>query len=138
MEKILVGVDCSPHSAAALRWGVRDAAARGVPVVVVRAWSYLDQPGGKKEFDPDWSAEKAKAQLEAFVSETLGDEAAGVECEVINDLPARALLDAAEDASTVVVGARGLGGVKGLLLGSVSRQVVERAPCTVVVARDER
>jgi nucleotide-binding universal stress UspA family protein len=140
MAKIVVGVDCSPHSAAALRWAAEDGAAKGVPVVAVMAWSYLDQShadGGKGEgFDPHWSGEKAKASLDAFVAETLGDGAAGVQTEVINDLPARALLDAAADATTRVVGARGLGGFKGMLVGSVSSKIVHHAPCTVVVARD--
>jgi nucleotide-binding universal stress UspA family protein len=139
MDKIVVGVDCSPHSAAALRWAAADGAAKDVPVVAVMAWSYLDQhgPGGTKaqEFDPQWSAEKALANLDAFVQETLGEAATGVQTEVLNDLPARAILEAASDASIVVVGARGVGGFKGLLLGSVSRQVVDHAPCTVVVAR---
>jgi len=138
MEKIVVGVDCSPHSAAALRWAAADGAAKNCPVVAVRAWNYLDQrrPDGSEEFDPHWSAAKAKDELDQFVSETLGDAADGVQTEVVNDLPARALLAAAQDASTIVVGARGLGGFKGLLVGSVSRQITEHSPCTAVVARN--
>jgi nucleotide-binding universal stress UspA family protein len=140
MEKIVVGVDCSPHSATALRWAAADGKAKDVPVVAVMAWSYLDQhhaEGGKSEdFDPKWSAEKAQANLDGFVAETLGADAAGVQTQLVNDLPARALLEAAADATTIVVGARGIGGFKGLLVGSVSSKIVDHAPCTVVVARD--
>lgn len=139
MAKIVVGVDCSEHSSVALRWAARDGAARGLPVEALMAWSYLDQRAadGTQEFDPQWSGEKALARLESFVAEAMAgaDLEVEVRCAVANDLPARALLDAADDAEMLVVGARGLGGFKGLLLGSVSRQVVDHAPCTVVVAR---
>jgi nucleotide-binding universal stress UspA family protein len=53
----------------------------------------------------------------------------------VNDLPARAVLEASEGAWMVVLGARGLGGFKGLLLGSVSQQVVHHAPCPVLIVR---
>jgi len=51
----------------------------------------------------------------------------------VNDLPARALLTAADGASMLVVGSRGLGGFKGLLLGSVSQQVAHHALCPVLI-----
>ena len=52
---------------------------------------------------------------------------------VVNDHAARALIDASEGAWTVVIGSRGLGGFRGLLLGSVSQQVVHHARCAVLV-----
>ena len=52
---------------------------------------------------------------------------------VVNDLPARALLEAGKGAWTLVLGSRGLGGFKGLLLGSVSQQVVHHASCPVLI-----
>jgi nucleotide-binding universal stress UspA family protein len=70
-------------------------------------------------------------------SSEIGD--VDLERVVVCDLPARALLDAASDADLLVVGSRGVGGFKGLLLGSVRQQVVQHAPSPVVVVPgDER
>ena len=52
--------------------------------------------------------------------------------------PANVLLQASEGASLLAVGPRGLGGFKGLMLGSVSDYVVSQAPCPVVVVRDDQ
>ena len=62
------------------------------------------------------------------------DRASLVDAVTVNDLPAPGLLEQAEaGAALLVVGSRGLGSVKGILLGSVSRTVVERSPIPVVV-----
>lgn len=57
-----------------------------------------------------------------------------MQLEVVCDLPATALLDASEDADLLVVGARGLGNFRGLVLGSVSQRCLEHATCPVMVA----
>ena len=101
------------------------------------AWDFLDQyqPDGGRGFDPDYDEHTARRALDAFVVRALGDDADEVLRQVVRDLPARGLLDAAQDADIVVVGARGLGGFRGLILGSVSQRVLENAPCPVAVAR---
>lgn len=134
---IVVGVDGSDNAQRALRWAVEEARVRGVPVRVVTAWSYLQQPEG---FDPSWGEAGARRILDGAI-DALGAAAEGVELErvVVCDLPARAVLDAARDAELLVVGARGLGGFRGLLLGSVSQQVAHHASCPVVIVPgDER
>jgi nucleotide-binding universal stress UspA family protein len=133
---VAVGVDGSEGSLRALRWAAEEARRRDATLRVIKAWSYMDQAGG--EFDPGYSDADARRELDAAV-DSLGDAAAGVEIDLVavNDLPARGLLDAAEGADLLVVGSRGLGGFKGLLLGSVSTHVLHHATCPVVTVPGE-
>lgn len=137
-EVVTVGVDASEGSIRALRWALREARLRGARLRAVLAWSYLDQPKGS--FDPAYGEDDARGQLdEALALVAGGADDVEIDPVLVNDLPARALLAAARDADLLVVGSRGLGGFKGLLLGSVSQQVVQHAPCPVVVVPgDER
>jgi nucleotide-binding universal stress UspA family protein len=135
MTVIVVGVDGSPHAAAALRWAVDEAEQHGAIVRAVMAWNYLDQ------HHPDPTLELDRSHGEAAAAEALRTAVAGVpsprpiEQRVVCDLPGRALLDAGEDADLLVVGARGAGGFRDLLLGSVSERVVEHAHLPVAVVR---
>lgn len=135
MNRIVVGIDGSAHAARAVRWARREAAAHDATLRVVMAWHWGDQRHADPDapFDPGYGQESAQEALEAFLADALGDDRDGVEAVAVLDLPARALLEAAEDADLVVVGSRGRGGFAGLMLGSVSQQVVTHAPCPVVV-----
>ena len=132
MNRIVVGVDESGGGRAALAWAVDEARRWEATLEVVLAWSYLVQPSS--EFRPDFDAEAAEELLDRLLAEV---DTAGVEIDrrIVNELPAPTLLAAADGADLVVVGARGLGGFTGLLLGSVSQQVVTHAACPVVVVR---
>lgn len=136
MGKVIVGVDESEGAAQALRWAVDEAARRGWPVTAVLAWGYLDQHwgGGEMRFEPSYDEADARRALAKIVSERLGDPA-GVELLAVCDLPARALLEASAGSELVVVGARGLGGFRGLMLGSVSQHVLHHATVPVAVVR---
>lgn len=80
--------------------------------------------------------EAAEKQVTGLVEEVVGgDTSVTVEPVAVEAPPTSALLDAAGDADLVVVGSRGLGGFKSLLLGSVSHQIVQHAPCPVVIHR---
>jgi nucleotide-binding universal stress UspA family protein len=130
MPGIVIGVDGSDSAALALRWAAREGELHGWAVTAVLAWGYLSQYHAEADtpFDPDYDEADALAALQAYVERALGaDRAAGVLCRPVCDLPAAALLDAAADADLVVVGARGLGGFKGMLLGSVSQHCVHHA-----------
>lgn len=138
MTKIVVGVDGSDGSAHALRWAVAEGQSRGWDVVAVMAWGYLDQKSahGKAEFDPSYSEANAMEALDAAVSGAVGaDAAAGVQRKTVVDLAHAAILNEAAEGDLVVVGARGLGGFKGLLLGSVSQKVLHDAKGPVAVIR---
>jgi len=133
---VAVGIDGSDGSLHALRWALQEARLRGARLRAVLAWSYLDQP--PDGFDPAYSEDDARRQLDqALVAGAVDADGVEIERVVVCGLPSRALLDAARDADLLVVGSRGLGGFKGLLLGSVSQQVTQHAQCPVVVVPGE-
>ena len=138
MRKIIVGVDESPGAASALRWATEEGSVRGWPVEAALAWGLLNQHHPKPDapFDRDYCAEDALEALRTYVDDAVGP--GGVSLRVTNDLPARGLIELAdvEDASLLVVGSRGFGGVRATLLGSVSYECVHRATKPVVVVRD--
>lgn len=138
MERIVVGMDGSAEAAVALRWAVDEGAVRGWPVTAVMVWSLLDQHhvADGASFDPDYSEADAAAALDAYVAAAVGSTAAvNVWKDVVCERRAPALLDAARDAALLVLGPRGLGGFRGLLLGSVTQQVLHHAPCPVAIVR---
>lgn len=138
METIVVGVDGSDSSVSALRWALREARLRGASARVVHAWSY-PQVSTYHEAAHVLNvpfADEAAALLDRVVEDVA--DAGGVEIEkkVVEGEPAPALLEAARDASMLVVGSRGLGGFSGLLLGSVSQQCAHHATCALVIVRE--
>ncbi len=139
--QIVVAIDGSSGSKTALRWALHEAELRSASVKAVLAWTYLEQrhPDGSSDFQAGYTEDDARAALDAAVSEVTsgaGVPAVEVAQEVVLDLPARAIVESAERADLLVVGARGLGGFQGLLLGSVSERVLETAPCPVVVIHE--
>jgi nucleotide-binding universal stress UspA family protein len=144
MPGIIVGIDGSDHSRLALEWAIRESAARRAPLTVftvqqavVGYWgSPLLYPG-----DEDVAEQGRKTAQEETdsVLEKIGPESrpSSVTVRAATGLPAEALLEAAADADMLVVGCRGAGGFKRLLMGSVSTQVTQHARCPVVVIPDE-
>jgi len=137
---VVVGHDGSRCAQEALSWAGRLARRADLELHVVRAWAMMSAPQ-PPSWEPgyvppltDW--EKAvHDQLTAHVAAAGLDPAVRVTCHVIHKAPAEGLMGAAEGAHLLVVGARGRGGFRGLLLGSVSDQVVHHAPCPVTVVR---
>lgn len=126
---VVVGVDGSEQARRALTWAAEEAKLRGARLRVVHVWSYLAQTG--EAFDPTYGDDDARRLLQEAVA-GLGD-GVDIELTAVCDLPARGLLDSSQDADLLVVGARGMGGFGGLLLGSVSQQVAQHGPCPVVI-----
>ena len=139
LRPIVVGVDGSQSSLAALRWGVRQAKLTGAPLDIVSAWewpvSYLGwgPPPVPPDYDP---ADEARRQLDKAVSAVLtpGD-AIEARQSVTEGHPAPVLEALSKTADLVVVGSHGHGEFAGMLLGSVSQHCVTHCRCPVVVIR---
>lgn len=131
MGHVVVGVEESEGAAHALRWAARQGELRGSAVTAILAWGFLDQHHTitGERFDPGYGEKDAAEALAAIASRALGDDvAAKIEHRVVCELPAHALLDASADADLLVVGARGTGGFRGRMLGSISQQCLHHTP----------
>lgn len=132
--RIVVGVDGSAPSKAALRWAQRIATAERTGIDVIGAWSWpsvMGIAGAPLDYSPRDDIEK---ELVAAVDEVFGaHRPADLQVHAVNGGAAHVLIEASRGALMVVVGSRGLGGFKGLLLGSVSQHVAEHATCPVLV-----
>jgi nucleotide-binding universal stress UspA family protein len=141
---VVVGHDGSGCAQEAVQWAARLAERAHWPLHVVRAWRIATAPqpaSWEPGFVPPISdyEQAVQADLESDVADVLGAERArSVSCHVVHAPPVRALLQVAEGADLLVVGARGRGGFAGLLLGSVSDQIAHHAPCPVTVVRSNR
>jgi nucleotide-binding universal stress UspA family protein len=134
---IVVGVDESAGAAEALRWAAGEGELHRWPVTAVLCWGSLDQHHGTMPhpFEPAFTAAEATAALHTIVARVLGKGAATVECRTVNDLAARGLLEASADATLLVLGARGLGSFRELMLGSVSQQCLHHATIPAAIVR---
>jgi nucleotide-binding universal stress UspA family protein len=145
MNAIVVGVDESPESKDALRWGIEEGRLRRVPVVALHAWFVpplpppVDVAPVVPPIDPSVVADLSKAAerlVERVVDEVVGESTdIYVRPLAVEGPPATVLVEAVTDDDLLVVGSHGPGGLKGLLLGSVSHDVVNHAPCPVLVHR---
>jgi nucleotide-binding universal stress UspA family protein len=141
---VVVGHDGSACSSEALRWAAGLAGRASWPLHVVRSWRMTSAPR-PATWEPgyvppmtDWE-QAVLDDLRADVRAALGEQrAADVVCHAVHMAPVKALLDAGRNADLLVVGSRGRGGFRGLLLGSVSDQVVHHAGCPVTVVRTQR
>lgn len=125
----------------ALLRAVEEARTSGGRLKAVTAWhlpalAYGAAFGPPAGLDPEELEKAARQTLEHALGQ-LGDAAEGVEIEpcLREGHPADVLVDEAKDADLLVVGSRGLGGFRELLLGSVSHQCAQHAPCPVLIVR---
>jgi len=140
MPGIIVGVDGSGHSRRALDWAIHEAAIRHAPLTVLTVQQVMNSFwAGPMIYPGDAElAEHARKIAQEETDEALGklaDDARPPEISVlaVPGLPAEAILGVAKDADMIVVGCRGAGGFKKLLLGSVASQVTRHAHIPVVV-----
>ncbi|WP_431945200.1 universal stress protein [Micromonospora marina] len=134
---VVVGSDGSESALRALGFAVERAAQRDVPLRVLRAW---EPPGDRwvpPDFDPEQVAASERAAAEAELApwrESFPDVPA--EIEAVPGSASSLLVEASRSAQLVVVGSRGRGGLRGMLLGSVSQQLIQHSHCPVAVVRE--
>lgn len=144
MSGVVAGVDGSPAADTALRWALRHAAVRQVRLTVVNAFRVRALRGPlDRDVDLDDERQVARSRAEAAlgrVADAAGSVPVTVDTAAITDhrSVASALLRRAGRCDLLVVGARGLGGFAGLVLGSVSQQVAAHARVPVAVIPDSR
>lgn len=134
---VVVGVDGSACSREALRFALEESRLRDARLQIVTAWTVpatayagMFIPGiDPTLFEQDAAAESTKAVEGA---RKLAPDVQ-IDATTPNGSAAAALVSAAGDADLLVVGSRGHGGFTGLLLGSVSQQLAEHAPCPVAI-----
>jgi len=138
--RIIVGVDGSPPSVAALRWAVRQAELTGGRIDAVIAWEFQLVASGfgwapNKAFDDIEYTELAAKTLNSVIGEVSPPPSVAVNLVVMEGNPAQVLLSAAKDADMLVVGNRGHGAFVDALIGSVSVRCLHHATCPVVIVR---
>lgn len=136
--RIVVGVDGSPGSLAALRWALREASSRGVALHAVTAWEFpMESTFGDMatigDFHPVVAAEEILVAALTDAGVAAHDET--VTTAPVEGHPAEVLMQMASGAALLVVGSRGYGRIFGALLGSVSHYVAAHAACPVVVIK---
>jgi nucleotide-binding universal stress UspA family protein len=136
--RVIAGIDGSSGADAALRWAAAEADIRDAELVALMAWGYLDQHPlpGHEGFDPAYGQSDAEQAASEYVARALGPDHRPVTVQAVCDLPARAILEAAADADLLVMGARGLGGFRGLLVGSVSQRCLNETTVPLVLVHE--
>ena len=128
-HRVVVGVDGSEGSDRALAWAAAEADRRNAILDVVTAFN-----PGYEFITPD----EVQGSMQAVIDRAIGQVAASYPTVSVEGVhhegsPAEILINAGHHADLLVVGSRGRGGFRGLLLGSVSQQCSQHADCPVVI-----
>jgi nucleotide-binding universal stress UspA family protein len=141
VRRIVVGVDGSPSSVAALRWAVAEAELTGDTVKAVFAWQYPIAAGGYgwapvlMDDGIDMQAVAEKTLTEAIDEVAQPGCSVTVERQIAEGYAPSVLVDASAHADLLVVGSRGHGTFTDALIGSVSQNCAHHAKCPVVIVR---
>jgi nucleotide-binding universal stress UspA family protein len=145
LSSVVVGVDGSAGSNEALQWAIAEARLRNAPLRAVHAWTYVHPlipslvgyPYSAETVDStvDDRQQAAEQILERATSELAELHDVEIERVIGEGSAAQVLIDSVAPNDLLVVGSRGHGGFASLLLGSVSQQCAQHAPCPVVIVR---
>ncbi|HUK73099.1 MAG TPA: universal stress protein [Streptosporangiaceae bacterium] len=135
-ERIVVGIDGSPQSKAALSWAIDEARLRGRGLRVIHVFPALISIASTPttEYLPQVEKEQAAMFEQALAAAPPMDDL-DVERLLIGGNPSEELVNASRGANLLVLGSHGVGSFRGMLLGSVSIHCVQQAHCPVVVVR---
>jgi nucleotide-binding universal stress UspA family protein len=141
-ERIVVGVDGSEAANLATRWAADEAAMRGAELELVCAWRFPMFVGSgygavaiTDQMVKDLITEaESRVAAAAEVARAVAPELS-IGTTAAEGQPAEVLMERSKTASLLVVGSRGLGGFRELLLGSVSQQCAHHSSCPVVIVR---
>jgi nucleotide-binding universal stress UspA family protein len=141
---IIVGIDGSPSSDAAVGWAAHDAAIRDLPLTIVYVenpvaptWSQapiLEESAGEQEAEDRGLLDKAAKIARDVIADTAQIHING---ELLSSAIVPTLVDQSKDAELIVVGSRGRGALSRGFLGSVSSGLIRHAHCPVALIRDE-
>ena len=139
--KIVIGIDDSPHSRAALEYVKKATWPSGTQIVLVTAsvplYAYVEMGGGSYMAEAQDQQIKRDEELAARLERELRDSGLNTTAKVLFGDPREALIETArvEGADLLVVGSHGRTGFDKLLMGSVASHVVTHAPCNVLVVK---
>jgi nucleotide-binding universal stress UspA family protein len=136
--QVVVGVDGSAESVAALKWAAAYKAATGAAIHAVLAWHYPSAVGpGAPGRAPASITEEVRTEMTQHLTTAIEQAGAGIETDqqITYGHPVEVLVNASSNADLLVVGSRGHGAFHGMLVGSVSIGCVTHAHCPVVVVR---
>ncbi len=137
-HRIVVGIDGSPTSVAALTWAARQAELTGSTVEAITTWEWPTNYGWAYPFPSDYDPARDAQTMLTDIVDTLrvAHPDVPVQWTVVEGHPAPVLVEASKGADLLVVGSRGHGAFTGMLIGSVSEHCVANAYCPVLVLRD--
>ncbi len=135
--RIVVGIDGSPHSQAALSWAIEEARLRGLGLRIVHAFPALVSWFGTTahEYYPQVEKE-ARRMFEKALADAPSMDDLDVERALVPGNPAEILVEESHGANLLVVGSHGREAFRGMLMGSVSIHCVNQGHCPVLVVRD--
>ncbi|OBI89127.1 universal stress protein [Mycobacterium asiaticum] len=141
---VLVGVDGSPASNAAVVWATRSAELRNLPLTLVHVvntdvatWPPMPYPDTWALWQEDQGRKVLTESVKIAREAALSDRKLTIHSELVYATPVSTIVEMSKDAQLLVVGSSGRGAVARLLLGSVSSSVVRHAGCPVAVIHDE-